>query len=1238
MTHDPERRESPLNRAVRDLFLQFRSTRGEHAESTGATPHGDLASHRQRPPYSIAELQLILGAALAHEGRFEEAGAAFGQALREGGEWELEVLADLAKAATRAGDGDLAVWANLELALRDPARAKNLVSESFELLDVTVARLHGDWIVDEWYPRIRDLINGSAAGMCALLAGQAALLRGDASCALELFDEGVKRGVTPELARMTLKQSPLEKADPWTLAQAFARLRLTEEALRTIDAMPSNGEGGPELPTLMFKAELLESSERKAELPDTLLALGLAFDLRRRYADAIGTFERLAKVDPRNPAGWWYLADSRRLAALTDSSSSPDVTALQQALKEWAIGLKIGVPTPEQAWVHLTGSLLIESLGGAKDETAGSLWRAALQAEQAMVLAPGNSEAWTHSARHHRFLMHPATAIVTADQEVPLEAEPQARIGQIAVHAIVGTPDTDRLIELATGRVPGREADLHSLRGYTRLLAGDVATARVALDDALALEPDALWSRCNRALAAALQSDAETAHADAAWLMEATRATGRFQGLRYRHARGIALIVLGRYDDAAALLQELIDNVWAGSVRVRADLAAVELLRGHPAAAAEYMAGVAEDATQLGQASHAARLLDLAESRGSNPGLLRDTLGRTLQRLEGMRYDLPAARGELGAVRSAATVGTTEWIVASAALARICAGDGALADAAQLYESLLPYGDPVAGIPAARGALVRVLGDLCRGGDPEIVDAAQRSLVEIGALSKPAGTTVVAECQARTGAIETALNTLRTVAQPDETTDGRIARMRSGDLLLTSGRTDDARAAYESALAAARAHGADKRELAQLEARLGVLDAREERLADAAARLRSAVLQLDDTATPGTAENTVMYASREVLGLDEEPPWLAAVLRGLAEDQQVEPLRRRRLSSARFSELRNDPRHAGRRVSRVLVETAPDLLTSDSQSLLREQVPTMRERLRALTGVRVPGVQLRASELLPHGGYRLLLDEIPHIEGIVPPQAQFAVDPEASPDSPTLRNPFSGQLGRWLDPAAREAVEHRGVNMSPAFAGVLWQLEGLLRLQLSRFLGLDEIDYLLDEWEGEADGRRALIARALPDKGARVRLTMVLRALVRGHIPIDDLGSILQAMHLPNDGPTISALIERARSLLQRSFADLIDGRRRVAVPDSLERMLLALDVVQDGVADQLALRVEMRACIGDYRPGEVFLVVRSVESRPHAQHLLERVWPSGAVLSAPELDLLIGAGERAAIAQEVAQ
>ncbi len=1235
VTRDFEHRESAFNHAVRDLFLQLRPTPGEHAESTGAAPHGVFVSllRALRPhlPFSIAELQLILGAALAREGRFEEAGVAFGQALREGDEWELEVLGDLAKAAARAGAGDLAVRANLELALRDPARAGKLVSESFELLDGTVARLHGDWIVDEWYPRIRERINGSAAGMCALLAGQAALLRGDDRRALELFEEGANRGFTPELARTTLKRSPLEEADPWTLA----RLGLTEKALAAIDAMLSRTRGEPELPALRLKADLLESSERMTELPDALLALGLASDLYRHYADAICAFERLVEVDPRNRVGWWYLADSRRLAALTDSSSSPDLAALRQARKEWAQGLAIGVPTPEQAWVHLTGSLLIESLCAAEDETAESLWQAALQAEQAVALAPGNNEAWTHCARHHMFLMHPATAVVTADQA---GAEPQARIGRITVHASVGTPDTDRLIEDATGHVPGYEADLQSLRGFARLLAGDVAAARKALDDALALEPDALWSRHNRALAAALQSDAETARADAAWLMEATGSAGRFQGVKDRPVRAIALIVLERYDDAATLLQELRDNLWADSVKVRAELAAVELLRGHATAAAEWMASVAEDATQLAQVRHAARLLDLAGSRGSDPGLLRDMLDRTLQRLAKERYDSPAARRELGAVRAAAPEGTTRWIVASVALARICAGEGALADAAQLYETLLSYRDPVAGIPAAREALVRVLGELSQSGEPDVVDAAQRRLVEIGAVTKPAATTAVAESQAKMGAIETALKTLRTVEQPDETADGRIARMRSGDLLLASGRTADARAAYESALAAARDHRAEKRELAILEARLGVLDAREERLGEAAARLRSAVDQLDDADTPGAAENAVMYAWREVLGLDEEPPWLAAVLRGLAEDQQLEPRRRRRLSSARFSELRGDARHAGRRVSRVLVETTPELLTEESQSRLRDEVPAIRDRLRALTGVRVPGMQLRASKLLASRGYRLLLDEIPHIEGRVPPDAQFAIDPEATPDAPCLRNPFSGQLGRWLDPAAGEAAERRGVTMSPAFAGVLWQLEGLLRLQLSRFLGLDEIEYMLDKWSGEADGRRALVARALPDKSARVRLTMVLRALVRGHIPIDDLGSILQAMEFPSDGPSIDALVERARSSLQRSFADVVEGRRRVAVPESLEHELLGLDMVRDGVAGRLALRAGMRACVGDYRPGEVFLVVRSAESRPRAQRLLERVWPSGAVLSPPELEALAGVGEPAPIAQELAR
>ena len=129
--------------------------------------------------------------------------------------------------------------------------------------------------------------------------------------------------------------------------------------------------------------------------------------------------------------------------------------------------------------------------------------------------------------------------------------------------------------------------------------------------------------------------------------------------------------------------------------------------------------------------------------------------------------------------------------------------------------------------------------------------------------------------------------------------------------------------------------------------------------------------------------------------------------------------------------------------------------------------------------------------------------------------------------------------------------------------------ESFLRLQLSRFLGLDEIEYMLDEWSGEADGRRALVAQTLPNKSARVRLTTVLRALVRGHIPIDDLGSILQAMELPSDGPSIDALVERTRSSLQRSFANLVDGRRRITVPESLEQALVELDVVRNSIGDR---------------------------------------------------------------------
>src|SRR5262249_44049749 len=150
----------------------------------------------------------------------------------------------------------------------------------------------------------------------------------------------------------------------------------------------------------------------------------------------------------------------------------------------------------------------------------------------------------------------------------------------------------------------------------------------------------------------------------------------------------------------------------------------------------------------------------------------------------------------------------------------------------------------------------------------------------------------------------------------------------------------------------------------------------------------------------------------------------------------------------------------------------------DDWSLLTSQLPTMRNRVREKTGVRVPGVRVWLNETdWMSDCYRILLDEIPVVLGTVNPGKRYTPASPAALERIGIpaeaveeaANPVNGEPGCWVAPDHWKRIEENGVELwADLLEFVTRNLEAVLLANLASFVGVQEVDNLIEEW-GDSD-------------------------------------------------------------------------------------------------------------------------------------------------------------------------
>src|SRR5262249_24510865 len=142
------------------------------------------------------------------------------------------------------------------------------------------------------------------------------------------------------------------------------------------------------------------------------------------------------------------------------------------------------------------------------------------------------------------------------------------------------------------------------------------------------------------------------------------------------------------------------------------------------------------------------------------------------------------------------------------------------------------------------------------------------------------------------------------------------------------------------------------------------------------------------------------------------------------------------------------------------------------KTLFEALFPQMRERVRADTGVTVPGVRVRSNDTdLPKDQYLIMIQEVPLVMGSVGRDKVFALGASGEPPQPFCGRSSVGDgstfppEGEWRDPDKEPGDRGREPAATWSHLEYLTRhVEFMVRLHLVQFFGVQEADNLLDEW------------------------------------------------------------------------------------------------------------------------------------------------------------------------------
>jgi tetratricopeptide (TPR) repeat protein len=1036
-----------------------------------------------------------------------------------------------------------------------------------------------------------------------------------------------------------------------------------ERALQLIQRAESlgiNGDGAyPEYIGFHLEAELFKALGRRDEAANAFYEAATRLINRNETQAAIDALRRAKELRPDHMSTYWTLVDAWRIKSWRPDPPFVSAEDIEESLKLWQEAVQRQLPGKEDSWAYVARAMINDQLARLPGITPVKRWMLGWEAvcycERAIVLA---LEQRTALARWYRFLSLGSGELHATAEGMRLSPDDRTVLEDriICLVNYGAFEDVKPLLEMRRSLDDSTLPD--AFEAFIKVRTADPEAALGLIDKAIKNFPDEIWfhevrSECYRRLGKV--ADAEQEYR---WILERYHRDNIDDQSRF----GLAAYMIG-------LREGNMDRAIDIFSRVLREFAL-------PTDSSAYR-GLGESYLAQGDLARGEELLKQAIRRSRNVCELDDLINSELQQLErasdawlngaSVREVLDRvvleAKAQIENI-SKQTVSAEEelhqaleplpeydaegwlWIGAKAGLARLHAAGGLWSAAREIYFELLRR-EPTR-FPEARQALEDIADKLREAGDERLKD---------GKLAEGE------ESLRQALLIERELGRVDTQA---------LIYHQLGDLLLKRSTFPEALDEYSHALAVSQQAG-DKAKQAETYARMGYAHLRQGNLADAEANfiesfaLYRADNSLDGSAAPATPgatpSNLARLAGQAASLLDEVargagPAFqFASVVGSLISDVTEFWEIDEALTSfgGNDSGLRSDFNEARRVLLRfldrlyqlveqetsvklpivtpIILEIGHGLIpadTSENWSLFKTYIPQMRNRLLSEQGVSTPGVRVRGNNSLGHADYAISLDEnlLPFEAGSVHLDKRYCTAPPTKlrelgiPADAVAEatNPLTGAPGGWIADEHWDTITRRGLELWPEpLAFIINHLEAVLRDRLADFLGVQEVEPLIEKWS-ESDRGAGLIKTALPDQAARLHFGRLLRTLVRQRVPIVAGEDILEAIEgVPLNADSLPAALRAARLRLKASLPGNSADAKRIWLPAKW----------QDAVATWLRHDVhefiaDVRSLISGEQPNlqtkECALVVRNLEIAPYVRRLVEYEFPKFTVLSGEEL------------------
>ena len=312
--------------------------------------------------------------------------------------------------------------------------------------------------------------------------------------------------------------------------------------------------------------------------------------------------------------------------------------------------------------------------------------------------------------------------------------------------------------------------------------------------------------------------------------------------------------------------------------------------------------------------------------------------------------------------------------------------------------------------------------------------------------------------------------------------------------------------------------------------------------------------------------------------------------------------------------------------------------TQDGGRFINELIPLLRHGLYYELGVNFPGIQVRGQNIdMEPNAYVININEVPVAQGAVEQSSILVGEPleQLSLFNITGKetiHPIDGSVVTWIGQEFRDVAHQAGFRMWDTAEYLILHLSHVLRKHSHEFLGLQEIQTLLNELE---KSHPALVKELVPKVITILQLSEIFQRLVQEDISIRDLKNIFSTLaqwgEIERDSVTLT---EHIRAGLKRYITYKYSGQSgTMAVylldPDIEEMIKAAIRKTEKGnyLALEPEIMQELVECVGKEiashpmppaaRPPVILTIA---EIRRYFRKIIELEFPQLSVLSYQEL------------------